>query len=321
MEKIGHAFEPEGHAVCERQGCLSSPLYASHIAFRIHPALHSEGVGHGGVHATTCVGASQTTYHRVMVLGQIREESGLWKGIERLAENEHEFITSPPVTEVITCGELRYPTTVQTSGGVRFGHLMERLLAVTHVGSMQSASAMFSTQLPNVESKSEFRDSSSEEESDENGESDEADDSHQAETSEDEVESSSESEGGREEGDNKFAGEDPTEGSSAAMDAVMQTNELLHLIIAEVPLEYRTSIRRVSKTWQAAVAKIGYTLQPVAYTRNDQPIYPPSKMLVTKTSSSCFFAPQARGGNLTVRLYIASVSQGEQKTQNASASS
>jgi hypothetical protein len=295
VEKIGHAFEPEGHAVCERPCyCASSPLYASHIAFRIHPALYSTGVGHGGIHITTCVGASQTNHHRVMVLGQIRAESGLWKGIERLAENKHEFITSPPVTEVITCGALRYPTIVQASRGVRFGHLIERLLAVTHVGSMQAASAMFSTQLPNVESKSELRDSSSEEEeSDENGESDEVDDSDQGETSEDEVESSSESEGGREAGDNKSAGEDRTKGSSAAMDAVMQTNELLHLIIAEVPLKYRTSIRRVSKTWQAAVAKIGYTLQPVAYDQHDHPVYSASKLLVTNKHNNLIFCGSA----------------------------
>jgi hypothetical protein len=229
-----------------------------------------------------------------MVLGQIRAESGLWKGIERLAENEHEFITSPPVIEVITCGALRYPTIVQASGGVRFGHLIERLLVVTHVGSMQAASAMFSTQLPNVESKSELRDSSSEEEeSDENGESDEVDDSDQGETSEDEVESSSEPEGGREAGDNKSAGEDRTKGSSAAMDAVMQTNELLHLIIAEVPLKYRTSIRRVSKTWQAAVAKIGYTLQPVAYDQHDHPVYSASKLLVTNKHNNLIFCGSA----------------------------
>lgn len=47
------------------------------------------------------------------------------------------------------------------------------------------------------------------------------------------------------------------------MNAVLDTNELLHLIIAEVPHEYRTSLRRVSKNWQTAVEKIGHVLDPI----------------------------------------------------------
>jgi hypothetical protein len=53
--------------------------------------------------------------------------------------------------------------------------------------------------------------------------------------------------------------------SFEATTAAMDTNELLHMIIAEVPLEYRTAIRGVSKTWKAAVTKVGYTLDPIGY--------------------------------------------------------
>lgn len=45
-----------------------------------------------------------------------------------------------------------------------------------------------------------------------------------------------------------------------AVTAVLQTNELLHLIIAEVPREYRTSLRHVSKSWKAVAEKIGHVL-------------------------------------------------------------
>ena len=48
-----------------------------------------------------------------------------------------------------------------------------------------------------------------------------------------------------------------------AATAALDTNELLHLIIAEVPREDRTSLRRVSKTWQAAIEKLGHALDPV----------------------------------------------------------
>jgi hypothetical protein len=55
------------------------------------------------------------------------------------------------------------------------------------------------------------------------------------------------------------------EQSFEAVTAVLDTNELLHLIIAEVPLKYRASFLEVSKSWNAAVTKIGYTLEPISY--------------------------------------------------------
>ena len=53
--------------------------------------------------------------------------------------------------------------------------------------------------------------------------------------------------------------------SFEATTAVLDTNELLHLIIVEVPRKCRPSIRGVSKTWKAAVTKVGYTLEPSGY--------------------------------------------------------
>jgi hypothetical protein len=53
----------------------------------------------------------------------------------------------------------------------------------------------------------------------------------------------------------------PSMGFEAAT-AALDTNELLHLIIAEVPREFRNSLRRVSKSWQAAVVKLGYVREP-----------------------------------------------------------
>jgi hypothetical protein len=50
-----------------------------------------------------------------------------------------------------------------------------------------------------------------------------------------------------------------------AAEAVLGIPELLLLIIDEVPLDYRTSIRRVSKTWETAVNKVGHTLEPLGY--------------------------------------------------------
>ena len=50
-----------------------------------------------------------------------------------------------------------------------------------------------------------------------------------------------------------------------AAETVLGIPELLLLIVAEVPLDCRTSIRRVSKTWEAAVNKVGHTLEPLGY--------------------------------------------------------
>ena len=168
VEKIGHVFEPEGHAVCERPGLCnhpSTPLYTSHVAFRFHPALHSAKFVKGHLHASACIGESRTNYHRIIALGHFRDGFACDKNIARvLTENKHEFITSPPMTELSTSQAWRYPTILRVSGGVRFGHLLEHLLEVTHVDSPQCANISFATQLCNVEPGSETPDSSSEDE-------------------------------------------------------------------------------------------------------------------------------------------------------------
>ena len=51
--------------------------------------------------------------------------------------------------------------------------------------------------------------------------------------------------------------------SFEATTAVLDTNELLHLIISAVPREHRTSLRGVSRNWQAAVLKIGHVFDPI----------------------------------------------------------
>jgi hypothetical protein len=47
--------------------------------------------------------------------------------------------------------------------------------------------------------------------------------------------------------------------------AVLDTNELLHLIISAVPRENRTRLRKVSKNWQVAVLRIGHVFEPIYY--------------------------------------------------------
>lgn len=50
--------------------------------------------------------------------------------------------------------------------------------------------------------------------------------------------------------------------SFEATTAALDTNELLHLIIAEVPREFRVSLRSVSKDRNTTVTKLRYTLGP-----------------------------------------------------------
>jgi hypothetical protein len=73
-----------------------------------------------------------------------------------------------------------------------------------------------------------------------------------------------------------------------AATAALDTNELLHLIIAELPREQRCSLRRVSKNWQAAVVKLGYATEPLEYKNvkdTDPPEYWPGKALVFNRSN------------------------------------
>lgn len=47
-----------------------------------------------------------------------------------------------------------------------------------------------------------------------------------------------------------------------ARTAAFATNEILHMILSNVPINHYASIRRVSKTWNKVVTKIGYHVNP-----------------------------------------------------------
>jgi len=53
--------------------------------------------------------------------------------------------------------------------------------------------------------------------------------------------------------------------------AVLDTNELLHLIIDAVPTEHRTPLLRVSKAWRAAILRLGHVLKSAGYEFGLQP--------------------------------------------------
>jgi len=44
----------------------------------------------------------------------------------------------------------------------------------------------------------------------------------------------------------------------------LETNELLHNILSELPIELRVRVRRVSKTWNLVISKLGYCIDPTA---------------------------------------------------------
>jgi hypothetical protein len=48
------------------------------------------------------------------------------------------------------------------------------------------------------------------------------------------------------------------------IDSVFETNELLHQILSDVPAEYRHRLRRVSKSWNSVLLKIGWHINPTA---------------------------------------------------------
>jgi hypothetical protein len=54
----------------------------------------------------------------------------------------------------------------------------------------------------------------------------------------------------------------PTSNASKAA-AVFAVPELLFLVLEAVPRQHRTSLRHVSKAWQAAVSKIGHVIEPI----------------------------------------------------------
>jgi hypothetical protein len=76
-----------------------------------------------------------------------------------------------------------------------------------------------------------------------------------------------------------------------ATTAVLDTNELLHMIVAEVPLNHRASLLEVSRTWNAAAIKIGYTLQPSGYQPSPPSASPLSAGLIFAFPQLAVYSP------------------------------
>jgi hypothetical protein len=283
VEKIGYAFDPLKHALSDVFACRDplSPLHPCHMGFRFHPAL-TEGEHHPTWIYIDRGGEKKLHYGIFWTMNRI--DFSRWAGLER------EFVVSPPVTELVSWSKEFRQAMTQVLGGIRFEDLMDH---INKVEGSPRIDLFFATPDPrsyDTEPESGTSESEDEEGSDAGGESDEVACSKE-EDAEDGASRSSDPDSSSEEGDSKSSENAETEGSSAAVDAVLQTNELLHLIVGEVPLEYRTSIRRVSKAWQATVVKIGHVLQPVAHNRYNQPLYSVSKMLVANGSHpmiSCY---------------------------------
>jgi hypothetical protein len=62
-----------------------------------------------------------------------------------------------------------------------------------------------------------------------------------------------------------------------AIDCVFETNELLHQLLSDVPVECRHRLRRVSKAWNSVLLSIGCALKPTALyspsENNSCPVY------------------------------------------------
>jgi hypothetical protein len=56
-----------------------------------------------------------------------------------------------------------------------------------------------------------------------------------------------------------------TSNTSGAATAVFAVPELLFLVLEAVLRRRRTSLRQVSKSWRAAVMKLGYVIEPIGY--------------------------------------------------------
>jgi hypothetical protein len=68
-----------------------------------------------------------------------------------------------------------------------------------------------------------------------------------------------------------------TEPDHSARAAVFGTNELVHHILLQLPVEDRERARRVSKTFNHVITKLGYAIQPAdSHIKNydEYPIYP-----------------------------------------------
>lgn len=278
VEKIGYVFQPNdiGHGPYREDDPM--PLYTSQAIFRSDPVFldslfstrgPADQVNPGYLIKYRCLGPSRSIPHFVSVA--------------ELSENGHQFVTHPPLTELpVQTGSLFDPRIrVQVDGEIRLKDLLDFFQTVHRGGEVAlfhgcsgGPKEFFPSKLDEKSgegSLDEFGDGAGGDGSADSGAPDEPVDESEGDNfgaSEggaegDEPAESSAPDGGSEKDDVKAGGDDQVEASSK----VLLTNELLQMIITEVPRKDRTSLRRISKTWQGAVVEVGYALEPISYER------------------------------------------------------
>lgn len=272
IEKIGHAVESTDHEYFEPPQSRPLPLYTSHLTFRLNPLLFDDQVAlytYTGELATE----RRIECHRLRVLP-------LTSAVD-LSENEYQFATDPPLTELrIPDHWAKDDTTFRVNGGIRLKNLM-RYLQASPSGKQSSCCAMFGgpKKVASTGDSSEGSDASEPDHDSEEGSDDEPEDKPGGHEPDEPAESSAPD--GSSENDDGEAGEAGEDNQLGSSSQVLQTHELLHMIISEVPREERTSIRCVSKNWQAAVTRLGYAFEPSEYEPSttdqvcDLPMYSP----------------------------------------------
>jgi hypothetical protein len=228
-----------------------------------------------------------------------RVEFHPFPSVAELREKGNQFITDPPLTQVLVHKFRTYPgVPLKVSGGIWIRDLAEcfqawtgqeqkSLYCATFAGPRKIKGRSYSEKydldelgdesyLDGDNDSSEFGNSS---EGDGVGESEAGGDEPANPSTPDEPNDESE-EGSSGESEEGVGGDDPADSSApdgngekaddeaseheqvGASSKVLLTNELLHMIISDVPREHRTTLRRVSKNWKATVEKIGHALDP-----------------------------------------------------------
>jgi hypothetical protein len=312
VEKIGHAFEPIGHVLFRIEQCGALPLYASQVVFRHNQVFRDQ------VMPVIVGGNPVRPAYRISCRSLLRHLSAISSAM--LGKNVDQFITDPPITEVnvsIDCGngaEYTDEIPLRVRGGIRLKDVLKRAYQVpdSEVYWNGRVNVLFGgpkeALLPAPDSSEEDDSSESDDQSedgslDDSGDEAEGDELAELSASDNSSESDDQSKGGSpDESGDEAGGDEPPESSTpdggsekddgeaseddlvGSSSKVLQTNELLHMIISEVPLEERTSLRRISKQWQAAVVRLGYALEPInscedlaATRRNGVPVYEPPR--------------------------------------------
>ena len=128
--KFGNVLKPSDYERRRLHGVPQPglPLYRCVIPFKFHQAIFSH-ISYPG-HPSTGVTNSYTTM----------TPQPYWDAAD-LARVEHEFVTYPPITELALCGDSGHFASLQVSGGIRVGHLLKRLPAL----SQKSSSHLYET--------------------------------------------------------------------------------------------------------------------------------------------------------------------------------